>query len=261
MILFIIFGVQFFGEKKQIQADYVSMTEQYQESFKLTKADQNVGFADAAELKLTEQQKDVAITEGGSYRISGEYRQTLYINAEEEIVHLLFDNVNIHAENGPALYVISAGKVIITLMEGTDNLLKDAPIYPAGKEAKGAVYSTCDLTINGKGRLSVYGFYEDGIYSRDVLKLLQGEVYVQAKKDALRGSDGVLVELSKLEIESERNGIVAANTGKEFKGTVDIGAGEISIVAGEYGIVTPSIDELILAEPEMVKQGSRFGVN
>ena len=27
-----------------------------------------------------------------------------------------------------------------------------------------------------------------------------------------------------------------------------------------YGIVTPSIDELILAEPEMVKQGSRFGV-
>ena len=27
-----------------------------------------------------------------------------------------------------------------------------------------------------------------------------------------------------------------------------------------YGIVTPAIDELILAEPEMVKQGSRFGV-
>ena len=27
-----------------------------------------------------------------------------------------------------------------------------------------------------------------------------------------------------------------------------------------YGIVTPSIDELVLAEPEMVKQGSRFGV-
>ena len=27
-----------------------------------------------------------------------------------------------------------------------------------------------------------------------------------------------------------------------------------------YGIVTPTIDELVLAEPEMVKQGSRFGV-
>lgn len=27
-----------------------------------------------------------------------------------------------------------------------------------------------------------------------------------------------------------------------------------------YGIVTPSIDDLVLEEPEMVKQGSRFGV-
>lgn len=27
-----------------------------------------------------------------------------------------------------------------------------------------------------------------------------------------------------------------------------------------YGIVTPSIDDLILEEPEMIKQGSRFGV-
>lgn len=32
------------------------------------------------------------------------------------------------------------------------------------------------------------------------------------------------------------------------------------VKATGYGIVTPSIDELILEEPEMVKQGSRFGV-
>lgn len=33
-----------------------------------------------------------------------------------------------------------------------------------------------------------------------------------------------------------------------------------SVKATGYGIVTPSMDELILDEPEMVKQGSRFGV-
>ncbi len=32
------------------------------------------------------------------------------------------------------------------------------------------------------------------------------------------------------------------------------------VKAKGYGIVTPSIDELVLEEPEMVKQGSRFGV-
>ena len=32
------------------------------------------------------------------------------------------------------------------------------------------------------------------------------------------------------------------------------------VKAKGYGIVTPSMEELILDEPEMVKQGSRFGV-
>ena len=32
------------------------------------------------------------------------------------------------------------------------------------------------------------------------------------------------------------------------------------VKAKGYGIVTPSMDDLILDEPEMVKQGSRFGV-
>ena len=32
------------------------------------------------------------------------------------------------------------------------------------------------------------------------------------------------------------------------------------VKAKGYGIVTPSIEELVLDEPEMVKQGSRFGV-
>ena len=32
------------------------------------------------------------------------------------------------------------------------------------------------------------------------------------------------------------------------------------VEAKGYGIVTPSIDDLVLEEPEMIKQGSRFGV-
>ncbi len=33
-----------------------------------------------------------------------------------------------------------------------------------------------------------------------------------------------------------------------------------SVRATGYGMVAPSMDELVLREPEMVKQGSRFGV-
>lgn len=245
VILLALFGIQFSFEKKQqqeenLKTDDVLSEEQPQEIFSLTKADLNKNSVDTVDINLTGQQESVVIAEGGSYRISGEYGQTLYVDAEEEIVHLLFDNVNIHSKEGAALHIISAGKVVITLGEGTENILTDSPVYSIEEEAKGALYSTCDLTINGNGKLSVYGYYEDGIYSRDVLKLLEGELFVQAKKDALRGSDGVLVQLSKLEIECEGSGIVTANVGKEHRGAVDIAAGDISIIAGEYGIVSAS---------------------
>ena len=48
-----------------------------------------------------------------------------------------------------------------------------------------------------------------------------------------------------------------ANTKKEYD---KIAYALEEVKAKGYGIVTPSIDELILEEPEMVKQGSRFGV-
>lgn len=116
----------------------------------------------------------------------------------------------------------------------------DSPMYSASDEAKGALYSSCDLTINGNGKLSVVGYYEYAIYSKDVLKVLQGDLFVQAKKDALRGSDGILLKPSRLRIECEGSGVVTSNIGKEHRGAIDIGAGDISIIAGEYGIISSS---------------------
>ena len=243
VVLLVFFGIKFSSEKKRDQTEisqpgYAALEGHSQEIFPLTKADQNTEGKDMVEINLTGQQESVTITSGGSYRLSGECEHTLYIDAEEEIVHLLLDSVKIHSKEGSALQVISAGKVVVTLKEGTENVLTDAPVYPSGTEAKGALYSSCDLTINGSGKLSVYGYYENGIYSRDLLKLLDGDMFIQAKKDALRGSDGVLIQVSKLEIECEGNGIVTVNAGKRQKGTIDIGAGNISIIAGEYGIVS-----------------------
>lgn len=48
-----------------------------------------------------------------------------------------------------------------------------------------------------------------------------------------------------------------ANTKKEYD---KVACALEQVKATGYGIVTPSMDELILDEPEIVKQGSRFGV-
>lgn len=69
---------------------------------------------------------------------------------------------------------------------------------------------------------------------------------------------------------SEMTGMTITNEGELFSIMSDLACtkkkyDKISYALEEvknkgYGIVTPSIDELILEEPEMVKQGSRFGV-
>ena len=69
---------------------------------------------------------------------------------------------------------------------------------------------------------------------------------------------------------SEMIGMTITNEGELFSIMSDLACtkkkyDKISFALEEvknkgYGIVTPSIDELILEEPEMVKQGSRFGV-
>ena len=71
----------------------------------------------------------------------------------------------------------------------------------------------------------------------------------------------ILTEISGVEINNEGDlfSIVTelANSKKEYD---KIAYALEEVKAKGYGIVTPSMDELILDEPEMVKQGSRFGV-
>lgn len=71
----------------------------------------------------------------------------------------------------------------------------------------------------------------------------------------------VLTEISGVEIDNEG---ALFSTITEFAHTKKqydkIAYALEEVKATGYGIVTPSIDELILEEPEMVKQGSRFGV-
>ena len=71
----------------------------------------------------------------------------------------------------------------------------------------------------------------------------------------------IITEISGVEINNEGDlfSIVTelASTKKEYD---KIAYALEEVKAKGYGIVTPSMDELILDEPEMVKQGSRFGV-
>lgn len=71
----------------------------------------------------------------------------------------------------------------------------------------------------------------------------------------------VLTEISGVEVNNEGDLFSIITSLAEVKKEYDkISNALEEVKATGYGIVTPSIDELILDEPEIIKQGSRFGV-
>lgn len=223
------------------------------EILNVTQEDMRVIPQKEVRIDLSQVEEDYLITDGGDYLLEGEYDYTLYVDAEDKIVHLFLDNVNINSNTGAAICIKSAGKVIITLLENSSNLLVDAPIREGNIEEKAAIISNTDITINGFGSLSVLGYYGDGIRTKDILKVLDSEIYVQTKGDGLRGSDGILLQNSNLKVESEKVGLLTNNIGKNGKGTLAINGGELSVVSGDYAILVQQ--DLSISDCELKIKG------
>ncbi len=205
--------------------------------YEITDADTDVTIDNAKEIYMNEiDETTLIISEGGDYILSGRNDNcNILINAyEDENVHLFLRNTELAAESGPVIYVEKAGKVIVTLLEGTINTISDSPEYMT--EAEACIFSNSDLTINGKGMLSVYGYYHDAIRSKDRLKVVETSLSVKAKNNALRGNDGVVMQDSMLEIESEGTGILANNA----QSYVVLQGGKCKVISGENAIAADS---------------------
>ena len=66
--------------------------------------------------------------------------------------------------------------------------------------------------------------------------MLDGALFIRAKGNGIQGNDGLYLSPAVLSIESEQNGLYSKKSDSEKKGAIDICGGEISIIAGAYGI-------------------------
>lgn len=213
------------------------------EIFRVTGQDEVTEPQKPQEINLDDcEEEQVFLTKGGDFWIYGSMDEgQIVVDADEdELVHLYLAGVNISSAGGPAILVEEASKVIMTLVPETENVLTDSPDYTDYEESRACLYSVSDLTINGNGSLRVFGYHEDGIRSKDRIKLLGGSIEVQAKGDGIRGSDGILITEAALMIQSEQNGLRTANQGADGKGVVEVRGGTISLIAGRNGIYAAS---------------------
>ncbi|MDE7232090.1 MAG: carbohydrate-binding domain-containing protein [Lachnospiraceae bacterium] len=209
----------------------------WQAAFAITREDQKTEPEQPREVQLPVETGTFLITEGGEYLLFGSMEGQIIVDAcEDELVHLYLAGVSVTSPQGPAIRIEEASKVVVTLVSETENVLTDSPDYTGYEDTEGCLYSAADLTINGGGSLSVIGYHEDGIRSRDVVKILDVSVNVQAKGDGIRGNDGVAVKNSQIRIESEGSGIRTTRQGESARGVIEIDGGTLQLVAGKNGI-------------------------
>ncbi|MTI57794.1 MAG: carbohydrate-binding domain-containing protein [Geosporobacter ferrireducens] len=184
----------------------------------------------------------ITITAAGVYVISGKLDngQIVVEVANKGIVKLVLNEMQIHNKDSAPIYVKKAGKAIISLQDGTENMVTDGENYifseASEDEPNAAIFSKADLTINGTGTLRVKGNYNNGISSKDDLKILGGNIHIASADDGLMGRDKVLVKEGNIRIEAGGDGIKSTNDTDPLKGFIAIEAGRFDITAGADAI-------------------------
>lgn len=227
------------GESSAVRE--VWQEEAWQAAFAITREDEKTEPEQPREVQLPSEAGIFRIAEGGEYLLSGSMEGQIIVDAcEDELVHLYLAGVNVTSHQGPAILIEEASKVVVTLVSDTENALTDSPDYMGYEDTEGCFYCAADLTINGEGSLSVISYHEDGIRSRDVVKILDASVDVQAKGDGIRGNDGIAIKNSRIKIESEGSGIRTTRQGEGARGAIEIDGGTIQMIAGKSGIWSAS---------------------
>ena len=180
----------------------------------------------------------VTLTQPGEYLISGTLTDGMLVvdlaNKGKVTVHL--NNVTIHHENGPAIYIKNGDpRVTVSLADGSENTLSCGTElqFETDDEPNGVIFSRSDLTINGAGSLSVTAGAMDGIASKDDLKIEGGKLTVKAARHGLRGKDAVEILGGELDINAAKDGIKSTNEKDDELGYVSITGGTIHITCGD----------------------------
>lgn len=184
------------------------------------------------------------ITSGGNYTLRGFQEKMITIDAGTDEVQLIFDGVTIHNPFGPALWIRSAKRVIVTLLPGSRNTLSDGKTYQLtdGTTALDAtIISKADLIINGQGSLQVTGNYKHGIVSKDDLVITGAHLTVDAKATAVEGKDCVKIGNATLMVKGGTDGIRATNVTETNKGFVYLSGGSVTVTAENDGLQAETV--------------------
>ena len=197
----------------------------------------------------------VEITKAGTYIVEGTASkvQLKVAAGKEDEVQIVFKKATLKNTEAPFL-VDTAKKLILTLADGTKNEVADE----STSTVKGAIYSDSDLTINGKGSLTVNGAASNAIKSKDGIRIMDATVTTTAKKHGIAANDFVNLSGATLNLSADEDGIHSDNEDDVLLGNVYLVNTTITVNAGDDGINasnTMLIDEGAIIDVQKSEEG------
>ena len=248
IILFVCLGVGLYFikfEEEKIINDTVKVIDQ---EVDLDNGEEKVAW-DSFDVKNIRLSSSFEITKSGIYNLSGSLENgNITINTTGD-VKLVFNNISIKNNDGPAINVVNANNVVIEL-NGV-NRLEDGSTY-SNVEYDGCIYSKDDIVFQGLGTLEVIGNYMDGIVSSNDIKFVSGTYNIKSNGDGIRGKDSVYIVDGNFNITSGNDGIKSTTTDDVTKGFINIDNGNITINAKEDGIQ---------AETKLIINNGKFNIS
>ncbi|TCS43017.1 uncharacterized protein DUF4353 [Reinekea marinisedimentorum] len=207
-------------------------------------------------VELNSSSDSYSITEAGTYLLTGNINSTIRIEVgEDEDVRLVLQDASIISDDGPAIVVVSADDVEISLVEDSVNYLEDSATRETDDEDyDAALYSDCDLLLNGSGSLTITANYNNGLKTKDDLKLLGLNLYVASVDDGVVGKDSVAVKDAVITIYADGDALKSSNEDDD-KGFVVIESGTVEIDSGDDGISAENIIAIYDAELSLTSEG------
>lgn len=207
--------------------------------------EQEADLSEAQSFTITDGQT-IEITTKGVYVITGTAKNaSIIVNAgDEDKVQIVLDGVSITNDSTPCIYVKSADKVFVTTT-GTENTLAVTGTFTADGDTNtdAVIFSKDDLVLNGTGTLTIQST-DNGVTSKDDLKITGGTINITCTADALEANDSIRIADGTINIKTNKDALHAETDDDDTVGFVYICGGILNVQSDDDAVHATTIIQI-----------------
>lgn len=197
--------------------------------------------------------RKISISSGGTYVFSGTLDDgQIYVSTKEK-VHIVLNGVNISCSDSSPVFIEDSDNAVITVCG--ENSLTDSANYvyetADENEPDAVIYSKDDLSVNGSGTLNLTANYNEGLASKNDLRISGITLNVTSVGNSVKGKDSLAVMDAVITADSQSDGMKSSNAEENDKGYIAIESGKFNITAAQ---------DAVQAETDLIVNGGTFNI-